>query len=259
MNKLFHHLKQFTKLLPLITVGLIALGYADLYFFYEPYDIIIYHYLDLSEIIFSFVSLPHLFFVFPIYIAGIYWLSSFIPRKVDSIEAIWKSFTILTAICTPFFIGSIWMMYQAEDGFSIWFFFYPMIISFGGLFLTVASFIFLKIDKPTLKQAQRFIKRNVKIAGIMIIFVILMGVFPIKRNHDFKIMMENKSNDQLYKFKYESDSIITSNQLLYIGMTNRYIFFYDKKSSTSKIYSLVGIKQILLNRKSPTPIEKVIN
>ncbi len=248
-------LKRLTTILPLFGVLLVILGYLKLYLYYDHWDIPIIDYLDVSQITLLFLSDVHIIisfvaiFIFPLTIglAIITYLDARDARRNATSNVV----TVVTEV-----VEGIASAHPSER--SIIKFWFMIICCALAAILIVLFFCFNKIwllYLATFNFMQfalifcEYVLDDDEKLSLQITFVATTTAFSILVAH-YDICKTEQNPDNIEVSIITADSAFkTSNNNLYLGKTNDYIFLYDQNAKTSRTIKTELVKEIKMTKK----------
>ncbi|MFD2567824.1 hypothetical protein [Pseudotenacibaculum haliotis] len=252
---------RILKNLSLLYAFLLILGYIYLHTYYESFNIEIYSYLTTNEILLIFLNLIYpvlsilaLFLITIIVCLITYWIiETFIKIIFKLLRALKKTpleqikqqnksnIQINLSLIISLFISSGFIFYALFKLTRFW--------GIGSIIIPVIYFlIHSKVSKIKISN-NSFIsfktsKFRFDIFSLAFFFIVMSWYYGyakaelIQKNSYF-LSFSNIS------FIYDHKRIIPNDSLIYLGSTNKYFFYRDKKNSISKIYPIDKVENIL--------------
>lgn len=233
--------------LPLITVAIIGLGYIRLSTYYRYFNIRIIDYLQVSEILTSFLDSLAALFMFSLLMLGYRELlvRVFRPFKPTSsdilitkklsllLKAEIKLETFISDYFFPVCIGLVFLYFAYIKYETLEVFKYFLVLIFGIILLTLLV--------KRLRDTRDFSYTNLRFVTAVLLFgAVFMQIFgniqAIDTTSDYKT---GKFNITL-----ADTSFTTSKYLVYIGKTEKYLFLFDTRTETSTAYPAETIKEV---------------
>jgi hypothetical protein len=234
----------------------IFLGYSYIDAYFRNWGIHIYPFLDASEILLSFLNNFNAFLItvllFCLIISFPFILPDFLlePKPNLSLK-LDEKYPFLKKPVPPIFIfGSFALLL----GFLVYDFISTFtIIKLLNLIilLLIVLFIFFnyKVDIIIKKYRLTF---NKYIIQVVLLIVFSFSLINLSALYQFRKVKDSLSITS-FSFNYESTKYNTSDSLLYIGATSKYIFLRNTKSETNLIFEKSNIKNLSLIEKSNKP------
>lgn len=231
-------LDNIGKILPVGYVFLVFCGALYIYFYYLPFNVDIFRYLELSEIAVLFLPIMINIVMFLGYVM-VYFviikIASVIVTKKNSYKPpshylkfrnflskreIYLNLTMCCICAVYLFHSYLWLSvdYEFNPSGQIWWWFF-LILSIVILSLIVEI-------------------KNV-IINLALLFIMLVVHQAI---HDFKKTRDSAEN-QLYTIITEKDTLITDGTSYFIGRTNNYIFLYNASQNINYEIPVTQIKK----------------
>lgn len=220
---------EIKEIVPILTIGIVLLGFFNVYHYYSLFGIVITPYLETTEIIFSFSSLfISLIFIFSLLLVvllfiiiglEVRWIK---PEGNTSIRMLVTLAIILLPIYAfIYFFGSLMVVENPLDA--------------------VVIHLILLIAVLTIGKVARY--------KIVIIFFVYSICFLAYRNIvDFKKITNELQHSYHVNLKLEDVNLSTSKDFFYIGSTRRYVFFWDSFSKKAMVYPLSDIKWLSVQK-----------
>lgn len=247
-------MEKILKYSALIYALLIFLGYSYIDNYYGFFGIQIYSYLDASEILLSFLKNLNLLLILVILAILINVFPMFFYHKISEKVLDLRPKTV---------IGT----YKERNG---------IVYGYIWPFLIMLSFIYCIYNLIQLVKENPFIGIIILIVIVVLLLCYLVYYsFPIyfeKRNikidkkllrialtliaaYLFNFMYAyinytrvfNKIGSSIISFKYESNIYKTSDSIIYVGSTSKYLFLKNCKSDDSYIFEKESIKNLTLH------------
>ncbi|MFN4313915.1 MAG: hypothetical protein ACK4E0_06470 [Chitinophagaceae bacterium] len=223
-----------------------------LIFFYRFFNINIFQYIEIGEVILQFINVLAVLAVVVVYNAGYLFLLSRYLRKVNSSyktimelpkdsEEYRHAITDLkrrrdrSAKLLPvvFPVSAILIIIIIYDLFQFPFGFFKALIG-----LSSVGFVFFVffIDRWWLGRVfgfmfspqHRLVWAN---AMLFICLVLVRAVDHIQLVYDNK----GRSAKTIYEFNYKAEKVVTNDSLAFLGRTHNYIFLYDRTKKATKV------------------------
>lgn len=263
-------LKKIVEILPILVGFLIFCGFLKLYLLYNFWEIRIIDYLDLSEILLSFLNDLNIF-LFILFVSGVYisftltlfhyaekqitatplnMTSNTIPLaditasnvEIPPVNPAEKSESlseILDNIYEKNKIGSVLIMFTISAVFAIIFFWtYNRIWLF---LFSLMSFQFILISLEYYSRMTDFIKLGLSFSITFIAFTFCIAAYDVN-----EIKEEAKSTINVINMK--TDTITTNENYYLIGKTQNYIFLYDRNENRTEIIKMENVNSIQVIR-----------
>lgn len=226
IKALVDYFEKTIKYIPILTFFLIFFSSAELYFYFRYFQINIFNYLTIEEIIFTFYK-----FFFE-------HLTGFL------------NFTFIFLLAYFYFINDPYKILQKR-----W---VGMIIPVIAIILIVLKNIFdFKISSiiieilftiPFLTYYFNMIKTIVDLKiKLLLLLIFIFGYLSVKIGYLNEIkareIINNKSNITI-KFNYLEKQIISKTDFTYIGETSNFIFFYSKNGKETFVYNKNDINNL---------------
>ena len=273
---------------------LIFIGFYNYYSFYNQFDINIASYLSIGELLLSFLPLSTYILGFLgilfIYFIGAVVSSAFVRDKTEKKEGEAMADNIVSLHTLSLSYGKIRQILKEEKlksfGSIFWLCFFSFLYLLGLLFFIFFVGYILHYFKKVFGEETLIpsnsatliifgifwfvlfadlLLRNLKINKdfvypmwfLMTVFFFL-GIIKVK-NHDLADSIMKGSTNVQYEMEYQNQIISTSNDLKYIGKTEKYIFLKEIKTGGNIIYPTdrVGRMEFInLNNTIEKTIEK---
>ncbi|MGJ3236139.1 hypothetical protein [Marivirga sp.] len=253
--------------IPLISGGLIFLGYLNYHFYYSQFDININTYLTTSELIFSFLPLtvPFILTLSASIVIFIGLQLSIVHQEKDSqsnkeeepfnellsVKSSWHKLkfqfnkkkdifdyiflpinTIVFLISIAIQLFLIVFIMLVAGSFSV----DHQYIGFGGLLILGILWLILIFARITIYKKEQT-RSKIKFMSILFLLnLIILFLWLNNKEKANKILNNKKILD--ITILMDKDTIKSDSNLLYIGKTSEYIFFRDVSDSSNKIYKL---------------------
>lgn len=253
--------------IPLISGGLIFLGYLNYHFYYSQFDIAINTYLTTSELIFSFLPLTVPFILsFSVLIVIFIGLQlSIVHQEKEpqsdkeeephtellSVKSSWhklkvqfkKKKGIIDYIFLPINI-LVFLISIAIQLFLIVFIILlagsfsvdHQYIGFGGLLVLGILWLILIFARITIYKKEHT-RSNIKFLSMFFLLNLIILFLWLNNKEKANKILNNKKISNI-TILLDKDTIKSDSNLLYIGKTSEYIFFRDASDSSNKIYKL---------------------
>jgi len=273
-------LQNAIKLFPIITILLVFFGFLNLYFYYKPFGVNIYSYLNSSEIIFSFlpdiqttlawiglvtisflILIPVFTLARPLEITfsnkeskeneeeeGLQEKGSRLSYYMNNL--LWKNFKHLTWKERGKVIWKI-----ISNGNMIWLFILLLFTYYSDfkpceepdIFYSLFSIWVISIIMLVLKlfRYNEFIAIGLAYFLFLISFMVYLG---IKNECKSQIVKKGKTNIDL-SFSYNNEIVKTDTSLFYIGATQNYIFLFDTIRQETNLFKKSDISHIKIKNK----------
>lgn len=244
---------KILKYSTLIYSFLLFIGYSYIHTYYRHFGIEIFSFLDASEILLSFLNnLAMLIFII-LFILLFYGLPYFflsqlettLPKKETTIAE--KKDSLLKSLIIPIsftIYGIFQLVKMIIDG--------PIVSLFAFIYIIVGviSFLVYKYLPKFLEKKQMKIKLSlVNITLIIIVictFNYLTAIFESNQ-------VEKKIHQTLISFEINSTKIQSSDSVIFIGATSKYIFLKNLNSQANYIYQKANIGSLSLIKMKEDP------
>jgi len=271
---------RFIKYTPIIYGSLVFIGFLNYYFFYMFFSIDISEYLTTWELLLSFLKLtiPMVlvlsilaYFFLSVVVREIFEkdLSEKLENEESEIHHVFpieffrelykeiKSFSYKKPRDYLFVLLSLIVFVITTAGFlfAIGFLFYIIyqVVGKDLKYISAGSTIFygliwLLIIDTFLKKLER--RRNKKYNWISyyLAIILFLALLFISNKEKALNILKGKSNYEVILYQ-SSDTIITDTTLLYLGKTDRYIFLWNNRDSTSVAINTNNISRIEMRAK----------
>jgi hypothetical protein len=256
-------MEKITKLTPLVGAFLIFCGVLHLYIYYHFFHILIFNYLDFSEILVSFFNLMVvLIALITTIFSGLFAFytnflntSKILPYKFTVFyfkkKNLWT--LILLVVSTLFLYCLVLVSPDNPDSktvlFSTWF-----VAIFGCTFLVFgliwpialeAQEIILDSQKIILPGIEPEPEKKIYHYKYIILYVVLfvfMGV-QIFTIQEVRHKIKDKNKIRVTIVTIDNDTIITNSTHYYIGRTNNYVFLFDSLDNKTDVFPVSQIKK----------------
>ncbi|MCF2875438.1 MULTISPECIES: hypothetical protein [unclassified Tenacibaculum] len=236
----------------LIYFGLVCVGYASKFHFYDYFNIDIENYLTLQEIIFSFLPITSFVLTLVLIIVLLGSINvydeSLNENKESTKGLLFKfnrknKFFKISILLSAFFLGL--PIYSTHTGYYL-----PNWIVIIIMLLSLLVHVAIIIHNYNNEQIN---SKNISYYILIIISLFLLYSFNVNRIKA-KEILKGKVNKTIV-IESKNDTIKSSKDIVYIGETNNYFFFRNRKSSFNLIikksdYNIVKIKNTLFQQKS---------
>ena len=241
--------QDLIKLTPLFYVYIVLISFMKQYIYYQFFNINISDYLELSEILVSFLDDTFIYALFIIYVFSVYiFMSKGYLRFINMISRkIWMIIQkLLKKESKPV---------QILDK-HIWFFFLIISIGYGAIFVRNAIYhhewIVFSIVRPLViisiiilflmfHYSKLADKLNNIIIKELILFSIILFLFNIERAVLAVNQVKYKHKINITEIAFKDQNIKSGETRYFIGKTSNYIFLFDKDENKTTAYSLNGI------------------
>jgi len=244
--------QDFLKLTPLFYVYIVLISFMKQYIYYQFFNINISDYLELSEILVSFLDDTFIYGLFIIYVIAVYFFMS--KGYVRFMNLISRK--ILTFIH--------WLSKKERKSVQIldkhvWIFFLVIAVGYGIIFFRNAihhhDWIVFAFVRPILiisiivlflifHYSKLADKLNNIIIKELILFAIILFLFNIERAVLAVNQVKYKNEVYISEISYRDLNIKSDETNYFIGKTTNYIFLFNKNDNQTTAYSLNGIRYI---------------
>lgn len=268
MNKYTRFFEDLLKVLAAISLILLIAAYIDLKTYYRFFGINISNYISTSEIIIS--SIDNLALVlFSLLLQLLLWLFFFdhlfdyTEKDVDehfkgklrpavifdndlSMERFIKSKKIRLIIISLLILTAISITTKNIFPKSVFATEFSPFVILNFWIFTSLYLIFLPITRFLWKVSKKQEEYHPKMLVSFIVFLsIFMGTIWIKSHFEANRIRKYGNSENVEIILKDSLKIFPNDSIRYIGKTENYIFFWNKKTWTSTIYPVGDIKQII--------------
>lgn len=245
-------MKKVVEFLPLLTICFLFFGFVNLYYYYQVFNIEIYSYVSTTDIVVSF--LPN------VVVVAVLFSSLFINQIIKQVEVIiplsreeeekewkrnekkinwWKKnsagiiliylgiYFVILLLLKPIFHLKPYDILEWEY---------------------VGDFIFLVLIYVALlvhKKLSFLVDKPFQMLFLVIFLGIRMGHYSTLRGLAIKDGQTKDKKTQL-KFNYKGQLQNTSDTVVYIGKTATYLFLYRMKDSSSMVYPLAQVDDLII-------------
>lgn len=249
--KYFESFEQFTKIVAVISIIIATLGFISLVAFYELFNIDIFEFISISEIITTSFSLLLSLFI-PIFI------SFLILQKLltnawmyrNNIKMVHKFFfNPIKVYGFPLFFASIYSCLQIYGIFLIKNSFLIEILNiiFATSFLITTSLLTVSFTFLFFHRKKKIVILRTKV--IVLLSTIIFGLFFLLVTIQKAILLANSDEYKTTTFYLNNASkIVTNDSIKFIGKTQEYYFLWNKKTKVSTIYPASEILKIEYKR-----------
>jgi len=244
--------QDFLKLSPLFYVYVVLISFMKQYIYYQFFNINISDYLELSEILVSFLDDTFIYALFIVYIFTVYFfMSKGYIRFINLISR--KILTIIQKV-----LKKELKPVQILDK-HVWIFFLIIAIGYGAIFVRNAIhhhvWIVFAIVRPIVivsiiilflifHYSKLMDKLNNIIVRELILFAIILFLFNIERAVLAVNQVKYKHEFYISEAAFSDQNIKSDETNYFIGKTTNYIFLFDKNAKQTTAYSLNEIRYI---------------
>ena len=241
--------QDFLKLTPLFYVYIVLISFMKQYIYYQFFNINISDYLELSEILVSFLDDTFIYGLFIIYVIAVYFFMS--KGYVRFMNLISRK--ILTFIH--------WLSKKERKSVQIldkhvWIFFLVIAVGYGVIFfrnaihhhdwivfasvrpVVIISIIVLFLLFHYSKLADRL---NNILVKELILFSIILFLFNIERAVLAVNQVKYKNKIYITEIAFKDQKIKSDENKYFIGKTINYVFLFNKNDNKTTAYSLNDI------------------
>lgn len=248
-------LDRFTKIAAVFSIVIVFLGFVNLFFYYKAFNIEIFEYLSVSEVITTSFSFFTSLVIVSIFSSLIVWLilrTSWIyhPQKKVS----YNYFFIISFLFVPLLILIKLIKVENVSVFQILSLLYE-ILFMSFLFTSVfhTNYMSSLKDEKVVERKKIASVNSIKWTAIQVVILYFFLILLFKISFiKYKNITTSTST-----FFLSNDSMITTNDSIkYLGKTEGYYFLWNKNSKASTIYPASEIKRIELKPfefKKPEP------
>ena len=244
--------QDFLKLTPLFYVYIVLISFMKQYIYYQFFNINISDYLELSEILVSFLDDTFIYALFIIYVFSVYiFMSKGYLKFINMISR------------------KIWMIIQKllkKESKSVqildkhvWIFFLIIAVGYGVIFfrnavhhhdwivfsfvrpLVIISIIILFLIFHYSKLA---VKLNNIIVRELMFFAVILFLFNIERAVLAVNKVKYKNEVYISEIAFSDQNIKSDETNYFIGKTTNYIFLFNKNDNQTTAYSLNEMRYI---------------
>ncbi|MDO9374552.1 MAG: hypothetical protein Q7T76_09045 [Ferruginibacter sp.] len=245
--------EKFTKHFPIITIFLLITATSNLYFFYSYFNILIFEYISVSEIILSSFSVLLLYFVIVLtsFVCLILLLSDLEKNYKDNTlsknwflnRLVWI-FVSVVIVAAAFAEWHLSNLIKSSGLLGI--------LDFLSQFILLTFYSFLIAFAIFQSAYDDYHKNNTPyslstiIATSMIFPLLLTMTFG---NNKMFTRIQKFPNEYMTEFYFNDNSkIFTNDSIYYLGKTNSHYFFWNKSSKSSTIISASEIKKVVIHQ-----------
>jgi hypothetical protein len=241
---MFEKLKGLINFFPLIFIILSTLGYINLQAYYYFFNIEILNYLELSEIILLFFNTSILLIAGIIFIVGLSFILDHKIMNEFDINNVDSNQTRTNKIQSSLKIGGLFILILIV----LQILFNLIIKNYMGIIFPIGfiicGIVFFVVDKYffnvlIIKSKRPFLFFTTVISFFSLLLINLITITNSMQNA-YDIRYNHFQIKQLC-FSYNSKTIKTSEELLYIGETKSALFLFDSKNSETIIFKIENI------------------
>jgi len=249
--KYFESMEQFTKTVAVISIIIVSLGFISLVVFYELFNIDIFEFISISEIITTSFSLLLSLFI-PIFI------SFFILQKLLTKAWMYRNnvkmvhgiifnplriYVFLIVLASIYSWLQIYGIFLTKNSFLIEIF----NIVFATSFLITTSLLTMGFAFAFFHRKKKIVILRTKI--IVLFSTIIFGLFFILVTTQKAFLLINSNPYRATTFYLNNTSkIVTNDSIKFIGKTQGYYFLWNKKTEVSTVYPASEIIKIEYSR-----------
>jgi hypothetical protein len=227
-------LQQKFGAVSLFTVIIILCSYIKLLLFYNQFNIIIYNYLDASEIIFSFTTLFKEFVILIVAFLIIHKSFIFIKLKLNENKINnlvgFISLAISVGALTYMYISIPEMLSLDKEGIDLLVQQFALIFYSYGVACGLSFFLYMATFY--IKQRERLITLPLTSLAVFFTFFLITST-ENRISHD--LLMHGHPKFKINVYLTDQEIIESSDSLIFIGATNNYLFFRDKPNESNLI------------------------
>jgi len=245
-------MKQFldstVKYIPLIIGIYIITSMFRAYFYYFPFGIEIYSFVELNEIF--TIWLTDTTWIFFALLFPLLMLSIFVPLELKHqgyIYRHWIPFIAFASIHGYILYRIINATISKTDPFML----YSQILTFSLILALLTSWFFLdgvafliRNYRKVKKKETRIPKFNGYVMILSITITCFLGSIYIQLDNSFNSGFEPKRIHLIFN---DDKVISTDDNYIYLGRTNKYIFLFNKSEGVSSVFNNEDIKNMLIS------------
>lgn len=243
MKSIVLFFENFNKIFTGLTFFVIVIGYLDLYMYYKWFNIDIAEYLTVSEVIIT--SISNLFYAILYLVIPFISLEIFLHKSQDYLEDK-KRFsrkqivTLLIIICSLLSISMIAgiALEKLNDNPKLVLRFISQETTMILLAL-LGGWGFYDVFRDSLKKNFKYPIEVLSLLTIVLIYITL--IFYNAKNRRDDVLAKNEKNIQI--IFGSGITVATNDSIGFIGKTENYYFFYNRKQGTSNIYPCKDFKE----------------
>lgn len=245
-------MKKVVEILPLLTICFLYFGFINLYYYYQVFNIEIYSYISPTDILVSF--LPNVV-VMAALLSG--FSIQIIFRHIEEENKVSPQLKASAKIINEKKIN--WWKKNAGKIIITFWAAYMVIIITCQYFFKLKSYELLPYEIPcdfillvliwgsfVIQNKLALIIERPIIALIIVTFIgIRLGHYSSVNGYKTKDGKVIHKKDQL-KFNYKGQAQTTSDSVIFIGKTATYLFLYRMKDSSSMVYPLAQVDDLII-------------
>lgn len=244
-------MKKVLEYSGLIYASLIFFGYSYFDFYYDFFNVDIYSYLTISEVLLPFLSnissliiLVVVFFVFYIFpmisfnsIISTVSIDRFINKKKYGKLVFYVTGFILTVA------SAVYSLFQLKSSIKESPNYIESGLDFGYIIIPIIIVVISSLLYYSLKRFGILIKSNWYNYSVLLILAYIMIFFHAYADYSKKI---NKINVKTVCFSYCGEKLKTDQNLIFIGETNDYIFLNSLSNNSIHIFERDNINELVI-------------
>ena len=251
---------------------LIFIGFYSKFIYYKKFDINISSYLSFSELLLSFLELSYsfvlvfFFFMFAYFYHTVYnlkenkkkkkYLSERILNEIEVITNELKNKRLFSFLIIPFHSIKFMLLASLLLAVAI----YPVILIYMVIFdssrisfldisveqLIIPTLIFILFFKDIINISKRLRNESdLMIDYIIIAILVFISLITVENRHNANKVLNGISEYEI-EFKFDESLIKSDENLIFIGMTEKYVFLRKNSLNENQIFSKDRIKIIKL-------------
>lgn len=240
-------IENITKSITLLTGFLIFIGSLYFHFYYEIFNINIFRYIDISEIVVSFLNILIPVSIFLIFITGYIYCVHLVgnlkknnAKKVDEVIQKKESFWTITTI------QSIWNIVTISICIIL-LLIMPSSLPFTITFSNIIENEIIQIILILTTIILGIIEYNIKyiIINFLSFSIMIAGYNAID---DVNNKLRTAKSTTFSFYCNDGDTITTNENIIFVGRTSKYIFLYNLNDKSNVYLSTSEIKKYNTNK-----------